>query len=67
MNWNLTPRQREIIRWTAEGKNSVEVGRLLGIKPQTVKNHILLIRQRLDLNGVAQLARWAERNGIVTA
>jgi len=36
----LTPRQREILRWVALGKTNREIARLLFISPGTVRKHM---------------------------
>lgn len=36
----LTMREREILMWTAEGKTSEEIGKILGISDRTVNFHI---------------------------
>lgn len=36
----LTDRQMECLRYTGEGMSSKEIGRILGISPSTVDNHI---------------------------
>lgn len=36
----LSPREAECLRWIAEGKTDVEVGRILHISPRTVRFHI---------------------------
>lgn len=36
----LTPREREIMRWTADGKTSYEIGRILSLSISAVNFHI---------------------------
>jgi DNA-binding CsgD family transcriptional regulator len=36
----LTPRESECLRWVADGKTDVEVGKILAISPRTVRFHI---------------------------
>lgn len=36
----LTSRESECLRWIADGKTDVEVGKILGISPRTVRFHI---------------------------
>ncbi|MDR3428317.1 MULTISPECIES: autoinducer binding domain-containing protein [Silvimonas] len=36
----LTPRETEILRWTAEGKTSAEIGEILNIAERTVNFHV---------------------------
>jgi DNA-binding NarL/FixJ family response regulator len=55
----LTPRQKEVITLIALGKSSKEIGRLLGLSPKTVDVHRARIMERLRLNDIAGLTRYA--------
>ncbi|MGN2252467.1 LuxR C-terminal-related transcriptional regulator [Frateuria sp. GZRe12] len=57
----LTDRQREIVRWVAQGMSNKEIGRHLGISPTTVKTHLHNIFERAGINGRQQLAVRALR------
>jgi DNA-binding NarL/FixJ family response regulator len=63
----LTSREREVVQLVAEGKSSKEVASLLGISVKTVETHRATIMRKLQLRSVADLVRYAVRNGIVTA
>jgi DNA-binding NarL/FixJ family response regulator len=63
----LTAREREIVRWVAEGKTSKEIGNELSISPLTVDTHRANIMHKLKLRSVAELVRYAIRSGIVSA
>lgn len=39
-NARLTPREREVMRWTADGKTSYEIGRILSLSLSAVNFHI---------------------------
>jgi|SRR5882724_5879032 len=43
-----TEREREVLRWTAMGKTSDEIGIILGISTRTVNFHIATILAKLD-------------------
>ncbi len=43
----LTPRQRECLQWVRAGKSDWEIGMILGVSPQTVKEHIDAARKKL--------------------
>jgi DNA-binding NarL/FixJ family response regulator len=62
----LTARQREILALLAAGKNTKEVGHLLGLSPKTVETHRAQIMARLDIRDLAGLVRYAIRTGLVT-
>jgi len=43
----LTAREREVLRWTAAGKTSGEIGIILGISARTVNFHVTSILEKL--------------------
>jgi DNA-binding CsgD family transcriptional regulator len=45
----LTNREREVHHWLTEGKSNDEIAGILGISAHTVKNHLYLIFQKLDV------------------
>ncbi len=59
----LTTREREILKFIAEGKSSREVAELLFISPRTVQNHRANIMQKLNLKKTADLVKYAIRKG----
>lgn len=63
----LTHRQVEILRLIAQGRASKEIAFELGLSPKTVDVHRARIMERLQLNDIASLTRYAVRKGLVTA
>jgi len=61
----LTSREREVIQLLAEGKSNKEVAGHLGIATRTAEGHRAEIMRRLKLGSLAELTRYAVRNGIV--
>ncbi|KQY50520.1 response regulator transcription factor [Lysobacter sp. Root494] len=54
---HLTDRQREIVHWAAMGMSNKQIGRRLGISPETVKSHLHQVFEREGISGrVALLA-----------
>ena len=49
----VSPRQAEILQWLREGKSNEEIGRLLGISPLTVKNHLQRLYRQLGVSNRA--------------
>ena len=43
----LSVREREIIKWVAEGRTNAEIGEILGISSFTVKNHVQKMFKKL--------------------
>jgi DNA-binding NarL/FixJ family response regulator len=61
----LTSREREVIQLLAEGKTSKEVAVALSLSVKTAETHRTNLMRKLDLHSVADLTRYAVRNGIV--
>jgi len=62
----LTPRQREILQLVAEGHTSKEIGERLGLSFKTVEAHRGQIMERLGLDDLPGLVRFAVRVGLVS-
>jgi DNA-binding NarL/FixJ family response regulator len=61
----LTTREREVIQLLAEGKTSKEVALTLNLSVKTAETHRTNLMRKLGLHSVADLTRYAVRNGIV--
>ncbi|ARO29088.1 LuxR family transcriptional regulator protein [Rhizobium sp. NXC14] len=61
----VTPREREIIGWMAQGKTAAEIGAILGISPITVNTHIANAKAKLGVFRETALVAAALRNGII--
>lgn len=61
----LTTREREVIQLLAEGKTSKEVAITLHLSVKTAETHRTNLMRKLGLHSVADLTRYAVRNGIV--
>ena len=62
---SLTSREREVIQLLAEGKTSKEVAVTLNLSVKTAETHRTNLMRKLGLHSVADLTRYAVRNGIV--
>ena len=60
----LTPREREVLQLVAEGKSTKEVAERLQISPKTADTHRQQIMKKLELRSVAELTKWAIREGL---
>ena len=63
----LTARQREIVRLLAAGKSNKEVALALGISTRTCEAHRAAMMRKLRLHSVAEIVRYAIRNGVIDA
>lgn len=61
----LTHRQIEILKLIAQGRASKEIAFELGLSSKTVDVHRARIMDRLSLNDVASLTRYAVRKGLI--
>ncbi len=51
---DISFREEEIMTWVGQGKSNEEIGMILGISPNTVKNHLKKIFQKLNVSTRAQ-------------
>lgn len=62
----LTPREREVLQLIAEGKKTKEVAALLTVSVKTIETHRRQIMEKLNLRSIAQLTKFAIREGLTT-
>lgn len=62
---SITPRELEIIRRIGEGRSNKEIADELALSVGTVKNHISLILDKLELRDRTQIAIYAIRHNVV--
>jgi two-component system NarL family response regulator len=62
----LAPRERQILQLLAEGHTSAEIARQLHIATTTVDSHRRNIMKKLDLHSVAELTKYAIREGLTS-
>lgn len=60
----LTAREREVLQLLAEGLSSKEIAAKLGLVLKTVDTHRTNIIRKLDLHTVAELTKYAIREGL---
>lgn len=64
-NLYLTTREKEVLRWTAEGKTSAEIAQILGVTERTVNFHLGNSMQKLNVNNKISAAIRAVMLGIL--
>ncbi len=62
----ITPREREIIQLAAEGCSTKVIARTLKLSEKTVEAHRSNVYQKLRISNLADLTRYAIRNGITS-
>jgi two-component system, NarL family, response regulator NreC len=60
----LTPREREVLQLMAEGKSSRQIADHLNISIKTVETHRMQIQHKLEIYSVAELTKYAIREGL---
>jgi len=63
----LGRREREVLQLLASGKTSGQIATALGIATSTVEVHRRNLMRKLDLHNVADLTRYAIREGLTSA
>lgn len=62
---NLTLREKEILRYVAEGYNNNDIVERLNISIRTVETHKTNIMKKLELHNVVELVKFAIKNNII--
>lgn len=62
---HITPREKEIIKYVAEGMLNKEIAEKLCISIRTVDTHKTHILNKLELKSSVDLVRYAIKNGII--
>jgi DNA-binding NarL/FixJ family response regulator len=61
----LTPREREVLRFLARGYAYKEIASELSISVKTVESHVSAVLRKLQLSNRHQLASWANERRLV--
>ena len=61
----LSPREREVMRFIARGYTYREVAKELVLSVKTVETHVSAVLRKLQLSNRHELARWAQARGVV--
>ena len=62
----LTPREQEVLQLMAGGKATKQVAMILHVSIKTVETHRRLLMEKLVLHSVAELTKYAIREGLTT-
>jgi len=63
----LSQREREVLQLLAEGNTTKQIALRLHISPKTVEGHRLRLMNKLDIDNVAQLTKYAIQEGLTSA
>jgi len=62
----LTPREREVLQLVVEGKTSSQIAEILYVSVKTVETHRTQLLHKLKINNLADLVKYAIKEGITT-
>ncbi|HNQ45786.1 MAG TPA: response regulator transcription factor [Syntrophorhabdus sp.] len=62
----LTPREREVLQLIAEGKSTKQIASVLNVSVKTIETHRQQIMDKLNIHSVAELTKYAIREGITS-
>ena len=60
----LTPREREVLQLMAEGKSTKQIADRLHVSVKTIETHRQQIMTKLGIHSVAELTKYAVREGL---
>jgi two-component system response regulator NreC len=60
----LTPREREVLQLMSEGRATKEIAGILDVSAKTIETHRRQLMEKLDLYSVAELTKYALREGL---
>ena len=62
----LSSREREVLQLIAEGKSTAQIAELIHVSVKTVETHRKRLMDKLELRSVAELTKYAIREGITS-
>jgi len=62
----LSARERAVLQLFAEGKSTKEIAGMLHVCVKTIEGHRKSIMEKLDLHSIAELTKWAVREGLTS-
>jgi DNA-binding NarL/FixJ family response regulator len=62
----LTAREREVLQLLSEGNFTKEIARLLKVSVKTIETHRLQIMNKLNMHSIAELTKYAIREGLTS-
>jgi DNA-binding NarL/FixJ family response regulator len=63
----LSPREREVLQLVVEGKSSAQIAEVLTLSPKTIETYRSRLMEKLGINDLPSLVKFAIRHGITSA
>jgi DNA-binding NarL/FixJ family response regulator len=64
-DWDLTPRETEILRALAEGRSNKHIAQQFWLSDQTIKQHLTHIYRKLDVGSRTEAVHLAYEHGLI--
>ncbi|GAO74349.1 two component LuxR family transcriptional regulator [Meiothermus ruber H328] len=62
----LTAREQEVLQWMAQGLSTKEIARQMHISPETVKDHLLRLYEKLEARNRVEALERARSLGLLS-
>ncbi|MBC8554788.1 MAG: response regulator transcription factor [Candidatus Brocadiales bacterium] len=62
----LTLRELEVLQLLAEGRTTKQIATSLCLSTKTIESHRIRVMQKIDVNNIADLTKYAIREGIIS-
>ncbi len=62
----LTPRQKEVLQWTADGKRNEDIAKILNSTPKAVQANLRRIMDKTGTNTRSGAVAFGLRKGLIT-
>jgi DNA-binding NarL/FixJ family response regulator len=62
----ITVREREVLQLLAEGKATKQIAAFLNVSVKTIETHRQQIMEKLDIHSIAELTKYAIREGLTS-
>jgi DNA-binding NarL/FixJ family response regulator len=62
----ISPREREVLQLTVEGKTSTQIGQILSLSPKSVDTYRSRIMKKLDIHDTPALVKFAIQHGLTS-
>ncbi len=62
----LSTRESEVLKQIADGYSTKEIAFALGVSTKTIESHRMNLMEKLQINNVAELTKYALREGLTT-
>jgi RNA polymerase sigma factor (sigma-70 family) len=62
----LTAREREVLQLIAEGRSTRQIAERLNVSVKTIETHRSKIMEKLDIRNIAELTKYAIREGLTS-